>query len=84
MFYISIYRTARVYGGPEEGGWHYTACEKVDDVKTVFKNKGAAEAELARLQPELDSQDETLHSEIFEGEYGPDEPGYPYNQSDYC
>ena len=59
-------------------------CEKVDDLKTVFKNKGAAEAELARLQPELDSQDETLHSEIFEGEYGPDEPGYPYNQSDYC
>ena len=43
-----------------------------------------AEAEQARLKPELDSQDETLHSEIFEGEYGPDEPGYPYNQSDYC
>lgn len=24
MFYVNVYRTAREYGGPEEGGWYYS------------------------------------------------------------
>jgi hypothetical protein len=32
-FYIGVYASAREYGGPEEGGWYYTAWDLQDVVE---------------------------------------------------
>jgi len=35
---IAIYSTDRVEGGQEEGGWYFTAGERVKEGKTLFKD----------------------------------------------
>lgn len=37
--YVNVYETSQEYGGPEEGGWYYTAGEPVESVK-VPRNAG--------------------------------------------
>ena len=35
---IAVYTTDRVEGGQEEGGWYYTAGERVKEGKLLFKD----------------------------------------------
>jgi hypothetical protein len=51
-FLVGVYLIDKRYGGPEEGGWWYTAGELVRIVR-LFKNEHAATQYEARLNDKL-------------------------------
>lgn len=52
--FVSIYRTERCYGGPEEGGWWYDAWSHEGGIP--FPNREAAEAFLEQAKREVEEQ----------------------------
>jgi len=50
--YVSLYKPSREYGGPEEGGWHYTHNEYVMSIKVNnFKETRVAAVKIIREMP---------------------------------
>lgn len=39
---VAAFETDRAYGGPEEGGWHYTCGNRIDKTLRCFENYGEA------------------------------------------
>ena len=52
--YVSIYRVAQHYGGPEEGGWWYYRHQFVGGVPMF--NREEAEAFIAQMQRQVDKR----------------------------
>ena len=52
--YVSIYRVAQHYGGPEEGGWWYYRHQFVGGVP--MPNREQAEAFIAQMQRQVDKR----------------------------
>lgn len=48
MFTVAVYELNQEYGGPEEGGWWYTA-GSLQYVSRVFEDKAKAEAHASRM-----------------------------------
>ena len=75
MKYISIYQTCRLYGGAEEGGWYYTARDKIKDLKKSFSSDAEVEKWWARIQRAVantgDRYDLNLEARVFDDKHGP-------------
>ena len=52
---VSIYNTYREYGGPEEGGWYYTAGHAVKCLPRKFSSRQAALAYCKKISHRVDS-----------------------------
>jgi hypothetical protein len=76
--FVNVYSVNLAYGGPEEGGWHYTARVLVE--VRAFPNEAAAKAKAEALRlGEYSNEDEPpLSSVISRGEWAvevSDRPG---------
>jgi hypothetical protein len=60
VYYANVYATGRAYGGPEEGGWHYTVFTYLN-VAAVGLEKATVEeaARDYRLQLMIDCKEKT-------------------------
>lgn len=75
MKYISIYQTCRLYGGAEEGGWYYTARDKIKDLKKSFSSDAEVKKWWGRIQKAVanigDRYDLNLEARVFDDKHGP-------------
>jgi hypothetical protein len=60
-WYVTVYETERVYGGPEEGGWYYTAGEAIRHIRVRGFNAAN------RLAEEIT---DSSSRKIINGEFG--------------
>jgi hypothetical protein len=54
QWFVSVYRTARAYGGPEEGGWWYDVNEH--EGSASFASRAAAEAFLEQAEAKAEAR----------------------------
>ena len=95
-YLVSVYIQDRVYGGPEEGGWWYTAGGLVRTLR-LFRNQDAAYEYCRRLNEKLASRQtgpntgrRSISSVLSDGEfvarvdenYAP--PKFPEEAPYYC
>ena len=76
MYLVAVYLIDLVHGGPEEGGWYYTAGELARVVR-LFRRQDDAHAYCRRLNAKLQSRQfgpnkdrRKISSVLSEGEYG--------------
>ena len=77
MKVISVYERVRVYGGPEEGGWWYTALEHIASTEEATEDEGRLQELLEEVQEEYSDSDRyhiVEEEEESQGELEPSEP----------
>ena len=76
---VALYVTGQAYGGPEEGGWYYTAGNRVETAKIrVFESYKKAVKYCTKLETEFPD----LQARGFTEELPP--KGWPTTKPRYC
>lgn len=76
---FAIYDTARVYGGPEEGGWWYVKGFRVGELVTINPKKKGAFRKLKMLTERASRyipEGEDVSIQEYHGEFFPKERPY--------